>query len=174
MNTDNIKQKLAELKQDYKKTAEGMFHEGVKELFELHPLLDSFGFQAYSPYFNDGDECRFSALTDYPYINGYNEDEDGKEDVVRDDDETYVMSNHFPAREGDSFIWDKVGKWQYSNNYKDKTWIDGDKEIDVMVKDVKEFLNSFDNDVWEELIGNHVIVRITKDGIETEEYANHD
>ena len=129
MNTEHIKQKLAELKQDYKKTAEGMFHEGVKELFEIHPLLDSFGFQAYSPY---------------------------------------------RSREGDSFIWNKVGKWKYSDNYKDKTWIDGDKEIDAMVKDVKEFLNSFDNDVWEDLIGNHVIVRITKDGIETEEYANHD
>lgn len=172
MNTEHIKQKLAELKQDYQKTAEGMFHEGVKELFELHPLLDSFGFTAYSPYFNDGDECTFSALTDYPYINGYNED--GQKDVVRDDDEKYVMSNHFLAREGDSYIWDKVGKWQYSNKYKDRTWIDGDKEIDAMVKDVKEFLNSFDNDVWEDLIGNHVIVRITKDGIETETYDNHD
>jgi hypothetical protein len=168
MNTEHIKQKLAELKQDYKKTAEGMFHDGVKELFEIHSLLDSFGFTAYSPYFNDGDECRFSAHTDYPYINGYNQDEE------EDERDEHVMSNHFPAREGDSFIWDKVGKWKYSNDYKNKTWIDGDKEIDAMVKDVREFLGSFDNDVWEELIGNHVIVRITKDGIETESYDGHD
>lgn len=173
MNTEHIKQKLAELKKDYQKTAEAMFHEGVKELFERHPLLDSFGFTAYSPYFNDGDECRFSAYTYYPYINGYNEDECLNEFLNRDE-ESCVMCDMFPIRQGDSFIWDKVGKWQYSNNYKDRTWIDGDKEIDAMVKDVKEFLNSFDNDVWEELIGNHVIVRITKDGIETEEYSNHD
>lgn len=173
MNTEHIKQKLAELKQDYQKTAEGMFHEGVKELFEIHPLLDSFGFEAFSPYFNDGDECTFLAHTDYPYINGYNQDEDENKFVGRSEDD-YVMSESFRSREGDSFIWDKVGKWHYSNNYKDKTWIDGDKEIDAMVKDVKEFLNSFDDDVWEELIGNHVIVRITKDGIETEEYSDHD
>lgn len=173
MNTEHIKQKLAELKQDYKKTAEGMFHEGVKELFEIHPLLDSFGFTAYFPHFNDGNECRFSAYTDYPYINGYNQDDDENKFVGRSEDD-YIMSESFRSREGDSFIWDKVGKWEYSNNYKDKTWIDGDKEIDAMVKDVKEFLNSFDNDVWEDLIGNHDIVRITKDGIETEEYANHD
>lgn len=161
MNTDNIKQKLAALKEDYKKTAEAMFHEGVKELFELHPSLDSFGFTAYSPYFNDGEECTFSALTDYPYINGYNDDGSS-------------MEKHFEPRDGDSNIWDKVGKWKYSNNYKDREWIDGDPVIDVMVKDVKEFLSSFDNDVWQDLIGNHVIVRISKDGIETEDYSDHD
>lgn len=173
MNTENIKQKLAALKQDYKKTAEVMFHEGVKELFELHPLLDSFGFTAYSPYFNDGDACTFSAHTDSPYINGY--DEYGVENKTEEDDEKHVMDGNFEPREGDSFIWDKVGKWDYSKGYKahQKTWIDGEKEIDDMVKAVKDFLSSFDDDVWEELIGNHVIVRISKDGIETEEY-NHD
>jgi hypothetical protein len=41
-------------------------------------------------------------------------------------------------------------------------WIDGDAELDAMVKDVKEFLSSFDNDVWQDLIGNHVIVLISK------------
>ena len=107
MNTDDIKQKLAALKEDYKKTAEAMFHEGVKEIFELHPSLDSFGFKAYSPYFNDGEECTFSALTDYPYINGF-------------DDDGSSMEEDFEPREGDSNIWDKVGKWKYSNNYRDK------------------------------------------------------
>jgi hypothetical protein len=161
MNTDNIKEKLAALKEDYKKTAEAMFHEGVKELFELHPSLDSFGFTAYSPYFNDGEECTFSAYIDYPYINGYNEDERS-------------MENHFEPREGDSNIWDKVGHWDYSNGYNNKVWVDGDPVIDAMVKDVKEFLRSFDDDVWHDLVGNHVIVRISKDGIETEDYSDHD
>jgi len=161
MNTDNIKQKLAALKEDYKKTAEAMFHEGVKELFELHPSLDSFGFKAYSPYFNDGEECTFSALTDYPYINGFDEDPSS-------------MEKYFEPREGDSNIWKKIGHWDYSNGYKNKVWVDGDPVLDAMVKDVKEFLKSFDNDVWEDLVGNHVIVRISKDGIETEDYSDHD
>jgi hypothetical protein len=161
MNTDDIKQKLAALKEDYKKTAEAMFHEGVKELFELHPSLDSFGFTAYSPYFNDGEECRFSAHTDYPYINGYNDDEGS-------------MEKYFEPREGDSNIWKKIGRWDYSNGYNNRVWVDGDAELDAMVKDVKEFLSSFNDDVWQDLIGNHVIVRISKDGIETEEYSNHD
>jgi hypothetical protein len=160
MNTDDIKQKLAALKEDYKKTAEAMFHEGVKELFELHPSLDSFGFKAYSPYFNDGDECRFSAHTDCPYINGFEEEGSNKK--------------YFEARDGDSNIWDKIGHWDYSNGFNKRVWVDGDAELDAMVKDVREFLKSFDNDVWEDLIGNHVIVRITKEGIETEDYEDHD
>jgi hypothetical protein len=161
MNTDNIKQKLAALKEDYKKTAEAMFHEGVKELFKDHSNLDSFGFKAYSPYFNDGEECTFSALTDYPYINGY-------------DDDGSSMEDRFKPREGDSNIWDKIGYWDYSNGYNNRVWVDGDPVIDAMVKDVKEFLSSFDDDVWQDLIGNHVIVRISKDGIETEHYLDHD
>jgi len=161
MNTDNIKQKLAALKEDYKKTAEAMFHEGVKELFKDHSNLDSFGFKAYSPYFNDGEECTFSAHTDYPYINGYDNDEGS-------------MEKHFGRREDDSNIWKKISHWDYSNGYNNRVWVDGDPVIDAMVKDVKEFLASFDDDVWQDLIGNHVIVRISKDGIETEEYANHD
>jgi hypothetical protein len=161
MNTDDIKQKLAALKEDYKKTAEAMFHEGVKELFKDHSNLDSFSFTAYSPYFNDGEECTFSAHTDYPYINGYNDDEGS-------------MEKHFEQREGDSNIWKKIGHWDYSNGYNNRVWVDGDPVIDAMVKDVKEFLSSFDNDVWQDLIGNHVIVRISKDGIETEDYSDHD
>jgi hypothetical protein len=161
MNTDNIKEKLAALKEDYKKTAEAMFHEGVKELFELHPSLDSFGFTAYSPYFNDGEECTFSAYIDDPYINGYDQYEGSMED-------------RFEPREGDSNIWKKVGHWDYSNGYNNKVWVDGDPVIDAMVKDVKEFLKSFDDDVWQDLLGNHVIVRISKDGIETEDYSDHD
>lgn len=161
MNTDKIKQALAALKEDYRKTAESMFHEGVKELFEKHKSLDSFGFMAYSPYFNDGDECTYSALIDYPYINGFTVDDDS-------------LENYFEPREGDIKIWDNGSRWDYSNGYKDRTWVDGDPEIDAMVKDVKEFLKSFDDDVWHDLIGNHVIVRISKDGIETEEYTDHD
>lgn len=45
------------------------FHEGADELFRTYPTLKSFGWQQYTPYFNDGDACVFSAHTDSPLVN---------------------------------------------------------------------------------------------------------
>jgi hypothetical protein len=51
-----------------------MFNEGVKLLFAELPLLESFSFRAYTDYFNDGDECTYSAHIDTESldINGVN------------------------------------------------------------------------------------------------------
>lgn len=40
------------------------------EIFDKNPKLESFGWKQYTTYFNDGDECTFSANTDYIDING--------------------------------------------------------------------------------------------------------
>jgi hypothetical protein len=161
MNTDHIVNKLTELKTNYLDTAKQMFTDGAAELFNLHPKLDSFGFKAYSPYFNDGDECRFNIHADIDYglyINGF--DNDGEE--------------AFESRENDVNVWDKHTHWDCSNGYQNRVEVKGDPEIDAMIKSVHDFIYSFDEDIWEELIGNHVVVRISRDGIETNEYTNHD
>jgi hypothetical protein len=36
-----------------------------KHIFSANPVLVSFGWRQYTPYFNDGEECTFSANTDY-------------------------------------------------------------------------------------------------------------
>ena len=40
------------------------FNETAKSLFEKYLKLESFSWRQYTPYFNDGDECTFSAHTD--------------------------------------------------------------------------------------------------------------
>ncbi len=125
----DIKDKLAALKQEYIETARAEFKKGTDELFDNNPKLKSFGFTAYTPYFNDGDECTYSAHTDYPDING----------------ESY-----------DNFAYSKTEN----------------KELISLAEIVTEFLRQFDDDVYQEIIGNHVKVTITKDGIETEDYEH--
>jgi hypothetical protein len=44
------------------------FAEASKSLFDSHPILKSIQWTQYTPYFNDGDTCEFSAHTDYPEI----------------------------------------------------------------------------------------------------------
>jgi hypothetical protein len=51
----------------------------LKELFEQHPEVKTLQFAAYTPYFNDGDECTFSCDADYATIN-----EDEVEEVSDD------------------------------------------------------------------------------------------
>lgn len=65
-----------------------VFALSAKELFDANPDLVSFGWKQYVPSFNDGEPCRFSATTDYPYVNGrelYGE-EDDYEDYDDDSD----------------------------------------------------------------------------------------
>jgi hypothetical protein len=72
--------KLAELKERHKELrsqiveeSKAWFSEQSKALFAKHPKMQSFSWRQYTPYFNDGDECEFSAHTDDPNINGESE-----------------------------------------------------------------------------------------------------
>lgn len=47
-----------------------LFDVALVEVFNKYPELDSFSWTQYTPYFNDGDSCEFSAHVDYPSING--------------------------------------------------------------------------------------------------------
>jgi hypothetical protein len=46
------------------------FSRGCRRLFSLHPRLNSFSFTAYTPFFNDGDECEFGVSRSPHNLNG--------------------------------------------------------------------------------------------------------
>lgn len=54
--------------EEARKIAKDAFASVSQEVFDAHPILTSFAWQQYTPYFNDGDTCEFSANTDYPTI----------------------------------------------------------------------------------------------------------
>lgn len=65
-----LKKKLNDLKKEYLKAGKQAFGEESKSLFEKHPKMKEFSWKQYTDYFNDGEPCTFSAMTDYPEING--------------------------------------------------------------------------------------------------------
>ncbi len=73
-----------QLKAAHLEKSKAMFTEVSKELFDKHPLLESFGWRQYTPYFNDGEECTFSAHVDDPNMNGLDDDE--LYEVIREKD----------------------------------------------------------------------------------------
>lgn len=53
-----------------REAAQSAFKEGAKALFDKHPLLTSFTFRAYTPYFCDGETCTYGVYADEPDLNG--------------------------------------------------------------------------------------------------------
>lgn len=70
MTYQEARKKMDEALKAARELCKGAFDEGAAALFEANPGLTSFGWRQYTPYFNDGDECRFSAHVDEPDVNG--------------------------------------------------------------------------------------------------------
>lgn len=153
-----IKEKQAEIKRLQKELQEKsakIFLSSFKNLFEETPKLKSFSWTQYTPYFNDGDTCYFSANTDYLTINGEHED-----------DATWSQEK-------------KVISWGTYN--RDKRIYEGrieqdnpeyDKELSEAVDKVKKFLNLFDDKFYQDQFGDHTMVTVTPNGIDTEDYEH--
>jgi hypothetical protein len=82
---EHLKQMKADMeavKQTYLEKSKAAFTDVAKLIFEKHPVVESFSWAQYTPYFNDGEECVFSANTDYFNLNGQDEYEDGSKETI--------------------------------------------------------------------------------------------
>lgn len=84
---EKVKQRVAEIeakRSEMLKDLQQEFPELLKSAFEKHPSVETVTWRQYTPYFNDGDECIFSASLGYDDldINGTNYwDEEEREKV---------------------------------------------------------------------------------------------
>jgi hypothetical protein len=153
-----IKEKQAEIKKmqnELQKKSAEIFLSSFKKLFEENPTLKSFSWSQYTPYFNDGDTCYFSANTDYLWING------DQEDDASWSQEKKVISWGTYNREKRIY----EGRIEQDNP-------EYDKELTEASSKVKKFLSVFDEDFYQRQFGDHVQVTVTENGIETEGYEH--
>jgi hypothetical protein len=59
-----IRDQINSLKEEMKNAVKLAFEEGSKLIFEKYPNVKSFGWNQYTPYFMDGDECHFGVNYD--------------------------------------------------------------------------------------------------------------
>jgi hypothetical protein len=175
-----------ELRAEIRKTLD----EVLKLFFEANPHVASISWRQYTPYFNDGDACQFSVgdpiltlRSDYSRDPDYDygeEEEDGEDDWGdwdEDDDGEF--------RDESSLLSDHA--FYSSGRYKDPkkvaeiearlALVGGDEAFAKIKADfdvVSKFVSSIDEDHLEEMIGDHVLVRCSRDGIEVFEYTDHD
>jgi hypothetical protein len=172
-NLETIKEKLQELETKRKETLKEIqkdFPGLFTELFAKSERINSFSWNQYTPYFNDGDECIFSVNTDYPDVNGENIDylkwtNPGTYGTITE--ENLQLHNEFNASpNGHSwYIGRKVGENGYFPNP------DFDEKEFKIVEEFSEILDMIPEEFLRELFGDHVEVTLHRNGtIETTRY----
>lgn len=151
-----VKEKQLEinkLKSELQQKSKESFFKGVKEIFNSCPDLKSVAWTQYTPYFNDGDTCEFSAQTDYLEVNG-----------------------SYDSKELEPEIVVTRGNWNHLNKRYDgrecKPNPSYNKSLSDCVDNLSRFIGVFDDDFYKEMFGDHKRVKLTPNGIDVEDYEH--
>jgi hypothetical protein len=143
-----IRDERAALNKKIREMAGVVFAEEAKKLFDANPKLQSFSWTQYTPYFNDGDTCEFSAHTDYITVT----DIDGEVDEVSE-----WSVRHYGEKGID---------WQ-GNPYTPS-------ELELAGAAACKFLAEFEAQDFLMMFGDHTSVTVSRSGdVQTEDY-DHD
>ncbi len=148
-------EEIKKLKKEMLEASNKIFTDLTKTIFEDHPKVKSFGWNQYTPYFNDGETCEFSANIDYIQING--EPVDESEWIS----ETKITNYGTWNREKREY----EGRTEVPN-------LDYDPELAAASDEIKEFLSNFDEDFFMSQFGDHAEVTITAEGVSIDEYEH--
>ena len=148
-------EEIKKLKEEMLEASNKIFTDLTKTIFEENPKVKSFGWNQYTPYFNDGETCTFSANTDYIYVNGVSVDES---DWIS---ETKITNYGTWNREKREY----EGRKEVPNlNY--------DPELVKSSDEIREFLSNFDEDFFLSQFGDHAEITVTVDGVSVDEYEH--
>lgn len=181
-----LRKKIADAKKTMEETAKGLFVEMSADLFNDNLTLESFGWQQYTPYWNDGDVCTFRCNGDYPTVTikvdgqllSYNENSgeleiDGKEVDSPDD---YIRNfksmgvDEF-KKNNKTYTYDAKTNTVFVNGEKFPTYENYEKQFDVLGKKVSAFMKNFEDEDMQIMFGDHVTVVCHRNGtIDVETY----
>jgi hypothetical protein len=181
---ERIKAELAafeEKKQAFVAELRNEFPSMFTELFAQAPKLKSVSWTQYTPYFNDGDSCEFSAHTDSLYINGSrydDDDEDGDEDAISVNPCIYVTLKTEEDVRINKEMCEKTGRTWYLKAGIGKDGLAPnpkyDADVDRVSSEISEVLESIPDEFLKDLFGDHSKVTIFANGtIEVDDY-DHD
>ena len=164
---DAFEKKKKALIEELRKEFPNMF----KEVIEKAKTFETLSWTQYTPYFNDGEECVFSAHIDYLIID--DEYDDSRPELKRaifgvlDTQEKVDFSNEY----------DKNSRWFRPRSLGDSGYIKNpnfDTHDGEIYQTIKSTLKEIPEDFLKELFGDHAKVILKKDGtIEVEEYEHN-
>ena len=165
---EETKAQIAALKEQAREQMQALLKHGISTVWEEYgDIVAEFGWDQYTPYFNDGEPCEFGRGEIYIIGTQEPQDTDGYYGDFRNEvkwGEAGVFGNY-----------SDVGKVS-----KERGWGDNAKrnpDYDPRYAEAKDYIyglvDALDNDILYDLFGDHVTVQIRPDGIETE-YYEHD
>jgi hypothetical protein len=182
---ERIKVELAafeEKKQAFVAELRKEFPSMFTELFAQAPKLKSVSWTQYTPYFNDGEECTFSAHTSDLYVNDRHPDYD--EDGELKDDEIFVNPTLYIVLKTEEDV--RINKelaektkytWYAKAGIGDSGLTPNPKyDIDAhrVSSEISEVLSSIPDEFFKDLFGDHAKVTICSNGtLDVEDY-DHD
>lgn len=151
------------------------FSTATKILFEQFPELENFSWTQYTAYWNDGSPCEFEANTESVEINGeyhcsYSIDEQLKNIKNKKKSKVQFEKELAEAKKKKEPDW-KIDNIEAKIKDLEKDPVDLKKLYDMLTA-VLGVLKCFNDEMLEEMFGDHVKVTVTKDGAETEEYEH--
>lgn len=149
-NIDAIKAEIAAAEARMREVAQDALKDGFRQIFEEYPFLGAVRWTQYTPYFNDGDPCEFSV---YEVVCASVVDEQGD-----DDDRFYEDGEDFYAKAGSGWLPEPPP---------------AEPAYAACRTDVRTLVGAIPEDSLKALLGDHIRVTVTRDGLTTEEY-DHD
>lgn len=168
-------QKISDLKHKIKQDSKELLQCSLINIFKRNKSFKSFSWTQYTPYWNDGDTCLFTAHTDYINID---DDQEGISDyelknlyekLLKKDEEIKKLQNKNKTLETKS--------WEHKNNLRQiKELEDSDikkvKEKLDFILDIQEVFNTIDEDTLRDMFGDHCKVTATCDGTTIESWEH--
>lgn len=150
------RKEISKLENDIHKVSTNLFDDFCKSIFQKYTKLESFGWSQYTPYFNDGDICVFTANTDYLKING----------EFAEESKWYNVNSIKDWGKWNPKLKKYVGRVETVNESYDEVLAKATDEI-------RDFLSLFDNDFFLRKFGDHADVTINSSGFSVDE-CEHD
>jgi len=140
---------IKNLEKEAVEMSKSIFSEFCREIFENFESLQSFSWNQYTPYFNDGESCIFSANTDYIKVNG-----------------EYIYDCEW-------FLEEYVTG--FSSSTKEKTVVANpsyDRNLSDAAMRIQDLLGGLPDSFYEEEFGDHTEITVSREGIEVEDYQH--
>jgi hypothetical protein len=142
-----VEEQKTALLANMKATGAPIFRQLFDECFAAHPEVLGFRWTQYTPYFNDGDACRFGVHEIRVKLAGNEKDTGDYEDGFTE-----------------------YSGWSYSADYRQK--FPAAESYATAVRGIHEGVAALGKDAMETLFGDHAEVTVTREGIEVDEYSH--
>jgi len=159
-----LENEIKELKLKYMDKMRTVLNEGFRNFFNCYPNIEAIAWNQYTPYFNDGEPCVFSANDPYLLT------KKGLE-LFKDSDRDYAEEFEVIERDYDT---DRKNKYETKTYLVQKEYVDeitlkealeAKKHMDIMFECLTE-------EILENTFGDHAIIIATRDGFDVQRFAH--